>query len=341
MDTTDTQQNGFDLVIARGDEQSPPVKPVSLVLQKQTELTDLSTAPHMPWEPKDRILNWLFRITQTELPITKADDQAALVWHIAKERLVAASQDDDWKIVQALCCHDHDDFMAAQAELPVTAAEINHFRRNHRGIDTSLASRFKTPAEQLPDPLAALYSLYLNQARADTEATLFIAQASGSTRVARVVADLLAMAGFAGGHKSISYLTAVYSVPAAFDTSALIDLANHEAARRLAVQIDHPTHLLKLSPDDISMLAARIIEQNALNSAAFLQKAQTLAEARQDVNRFQPAQRFRTAVSERDLPIEAQWVQRICAAYGRILTAWVADMPELAMVGGGRRVVSA
>ena len=137
----------------------------------------------------------------------------------------------------------------------------------------------------------------------DAEACLFVAQATGSTRVARVMADLLAVGSFANALEFISHLGVTYSVPAAFDTSEIIDFANHEAARRLALAADHPSHLLRLTPDEIGVLASNIVEKRMLDATAFLRKAQTLAEARQDVTRLPISQHFATAVIERDVPM--------------------------------------
>jgi hypothetical protein len=123
-----------------------------------------------------------------------------------------------------------------------------------------------------------------------------------------------------------------YSVPCAFDTSAEIDRANLEASRRLALPVDHPSHLLKLTPDELGVLASSISEKNALSSADFLEKANLLSEARQDVNRLPNSQHFVTAVVERDLPLQSVWMQRLASAYMRIFARWVAGLPEIQAV---------
>jgi hypothetical protein len=329
------------LVVTNDNDMTAETNPIALDHNQQIPLTNPADQSALPWEPQEKMLRWIFKVTNTELPLEKLQNPADLVWHIARERYIATTQQDDWKTVTALCGHSDNDFAKALAELPLTAAEINHFRRNHRGIDTSISGKFRSQSEPLPEPLAALYALYLDQARADAEATIFLAQATGSTRVARVMADLLAIGAFASGHKSISYLTATYAVPAAFDTALLVDIANHEAASRLVLPIDHPAHLLKLTPDDISMLASGIIEQHVMSAPVFLKKAQSLAEARQDVNRFPTDQRFCIAVTEGDLPLDEVWVQRIGAAYARIMPVFVADIPELNPDLTGRRAASA
>ena len=146
------------------------------------------------------------------------------------------------------------------------------------------------------------------------------------------MADLLAIGGFANGLEYISYLGVNYSVPAAFDTSDIIDRANHEAARRLALPVAHPSHLLKLTPDEIGVLASNLAEKNAMNPTDFMEKANLLTEARQDVTRLPVDQHFTTAIIERDLPMQEVWVMRLCAAFSRIFETWVADLPEVKSV---------
>ena len=143
------------------------------------------------------------------------------------------------------------------------------------------------------------------------------------------MADLLAVGSFANALEYISHLGVTYSVPAAFDTSEIIDCANHEAARRLALAADHPSHLLRLTPDEIGVLASNIAEKHVMEASAFLRKAQLLAEARQDVTRLPISQHFATAVIERDIPVDESWGARLCAAYARILEDWVIDLPEI------------
>ncbi len=267
-----------------------------------------------------KLIAWLFRVTSR--PANHAPSASA-----STER--AALQGDDWQTVASLCGHQAQDFLAAGLDLPLTAAEIDHFRRNHRETDNLVGRDFWIAKSDLPSPLAELYGLYRHRARRDAEAALFVAQATGSTRVARVMADLLAIGGFANGHEFISHMTLTYSVPAAFDTSELIDRANHEATRRLALPIDHPAHLLKLSPDEISVLAANIVEKYVLSGPDFLEKANALTEARQDVTRLPANKQFVTAIGERDLPIQQSWVARIGTAYARLFESWVAELPEI------------
>jgi hypothetical protein len=239
---------------------------------------------------------------------------------------------DDWQMIANLCGHTVNDFVAAGVSLPLTAAEIDYFRRNHRGIENHIARDFLAARTDLPSPLAELYGLYQHRIRIDAEATLFVAQATGSTRVARIVADLLSIGGFANSLEYISYLGLTYSVAAAFDTSDLIDRANHEAARRLALPIDHPAHLLKLTPDEIGVLASNIAGNHAMQVADFLEKANLLSEARQDVARLPVSTHFTTAIIERDLPIKQLWVTRLYAAYTRVFENWVTGLPEIETV---------
>lgn len=282
-----------------------------------------------PHDPNQRVMEWLNRLARSGLSLnlwnSSFDRQDKVTVNEASGSLLL----DDWQTIGALCGYTVNDLINAGTSLPLTAAEIDHFRRNHRGTENHISRDFLTSRTNLPSPLAELYGLYQHRARVDVEATLFVAQATGSTRVARVMADLLAIGGFANGLEYISHLGSTYSVSAALDTSALIDRANHEAARRLALPIDHPAHLLKLVPDEIGVLAANITEKHALPATDFLEKANCLSEARQDVARLPVCEHFRTAIIERDLPLQQEWVTRLCAAYARILENWVANLPEV------------
>ncbi len=271
-----------------------------------------------------RIIAWLFRSSAKKARTTPVSDPFPAY---AKSRLTETQ--DDWQTVANLCGHLAEDFSAAGVGLPLTGAEIDHFRRNHREADYRVGRDFLAARSELPSPLAELFGVYRHRVRLDTEAAFFVAQATGSTRVARIMADLLAIGGFANGHECVSHLTMTYAVPAAFDTSDLIDRANHEAARRLAMPIDHPAHLLKLSPDEISVLATNIAERHVMTPSEFLEKANLLAEARQDVNRLSREKQFTTAIEEGDLPLNMLWVTRICAAYVRIFDGWLTSLPEI------------
>jgi hypothetical protein len=276
-----------------------------------------------------KIIAWLFRSKAKPKGQLSITDVRLADRYLGRADTNGTESPDDWQIVTNLCGHSVNDFIGAGSGLPLTSAEIDHFRRNHRERDTLVGRDFLAAKTDLPSPLGELYGLYHHRARLDTEATLFVAQATGSTRVARIMGDLLAIGGFANGHECISHLTMTYSVPAAFDTSDLIDRANHEAARRLALPIDHPAHLLKLTPDELGLLAADIAEKNAITAPAFLEKANLLAEARQDVARLPAQKQFVTAIGERDLPTGQMWVVRICAAYARIFEGWISGLPEI------------
>jgi hypothetical protein len=286
------------------------------------------------WGRNQKILEWLCRLAQPGFSFE------ALTQPLNRQQKATAGAGsgsilfDDWQTITNICGHAINDFIAAGASLPLTAAEIDHFRRNHRGTENHISRDFLAARTDLPSPLAELYGLYLHRARVDAEATLIIAQSTGSTRVARTMADLLAIGGFANGLEFITYLGITYSVPAAFDTSDIIDRANHEAARRMALPAAHPSHLLKLTHDEISILASRIAEQNIMSAPDFLEKANLLAESRQDVTRLPVEKHFTTAIIERDLPIQQLWVTRLCAAYGRIFEGWVAGLPEIDAIIG-------
>ena len=280
----------------------------------------------------EKMLEWLCRLARPGLSF----EDLARPFDL-REKVAAGGGSplfDDWQTVANICGHAINDFIAAGAGLPLTAAEIDYFRRNHRGTENHISRDFLAARTDLPSPLAELYGLYLHRARIDAEATLFVAQSTGSTRVARTMADLLAIGGFANALEYVTYLGLTYAVPAAFDTSDIIDRANHEAARRLALPVSHPSHLLKMTPDEISILASHIAEQNGMPAPDFLDKANLLAEARQDVTRLPVEKHFATAIIERDLPIRQLWVTRLCAAYARILENWVAGLPEIDAISG-------
>lgn len=277
-----------------------------------------------------KIVAWLFNFTPRSNPAATSSFEQRL--QITAE---SVSPLDDWQTVASLCGHGAVDFADADVGLPLTAAEIDHFRRNHRETDNLVGRDFLAAKSDLPSPLAELYGLYRHRSRIDAEATLFVAQATGSNRIPRIMADLLAVGGFANGLEYIPHQTLAYSIAAAFDTSELIDRTAQEAARRLALPIEHPAHLLKLSPDEIAVLAANIVENNIMSGVDFLEKARLLTEARQDVNRLPVHQQFITVIGEHDLPLDKSWVMRLCAAYARIFDRWVSGMPEF---GGAAKI---
>jgi hypothetical protein len=290
---------------------------------------DIDHALEAGWGQSDKLLEWLSRFSKTGLSFAGLNQSLDQNQKANIDPAQGSGMGDDWQIVANLSGHSVRDFISAGASLPLTTAEIDHFRRNHRGTESQVCRDFLTARSDLPSPLAELYGLYLHRARVDAEAALFLAQATGSTRVARVMADLLAVGSFANALEYISHVGVTYSVPAAFDTSEIIDCANHEAARRLALAADHPSHLLRLTPDEIGVLASNIAEKHTMEASAFLRKAQLLAEARQDVTRLPIHQHFATAVIERDIPSNEAWGSRLCAAYARLLEGWVADLPEV------------
>jgi len=279
-----------------------------------------------------RLLEWLTHLTQPGFSLDLLSEPFDREDKTSATSSSTAPHADDWNIVHHICGYTLKDFGTADIAMPLTAAEIDYFRRNHRGTEGHISRDFLTAQTDLPSPLAELYGLYRHRARIDAEAALFLAQSTSSMRVARVMADLLAIGAFANGLEYVSYLGVTYSVPCAFDTSAEIDRANLEAARRLALPADHPSHLLKLTPDELGVLASSIAEKSALTAEEFLEKANMLSEARQDVNRLPAEQHFATAVIERDLPLQTSWAVRLAGAYARIFTKWVAGLPEIQAV---------
>lgn len=261
---------------------------------------------------EQRILEWLLNMTSTPLA-------TGIVNKSAKD---LSATTEDWQAIEEVCGHGERDFHDAYGALPLTAAEINHFRRNHRNAGGAAERDFAALNCDLPPPLAKLYGQYRYQARLDAEATLFVAVATGSPRIAATMADLMAVGGFACGHKSLMYATRSYAISAAMDTSQLIDVVNCEVMRRLRLSHDHYDHLLAASPEDLALLAANFVRQYAMSAIDFANKATLLSEARQDVARLQPAERLNIAINDGDLPISAPWVERLCEGYERLLPKW-------------------
>ena len=154
------------------------------------------------------------------------------------------------------------------------------------------------------------------------------------------MADMLAVGSFALADRAAQDLANVYAISAAFDTALLIDQANHEAACRLLLPIEHDDHLLKLAPDDIAALADQLLQRSLLPLDEFLEKAALLAEARADVNRYDAEKQFAEAMAQGDLPMDELWVQRICAGYARLLFPLVANLPELAVLADAADVMA-
>ncbi len=279
-----------------------------------------------------RLLEWLARLTQQGFSLETLNEHLDPREKTDVTLGGKTSHIDDWMAVGHICGHSAQCLIDADVPLPLTAAEIDFFRRNHRGTENHISRDFLAAQTDLPSPLAEFYGLYRHRARIDAEAALFLAQSTGSTRVARIMADLLAIGAFANAFEGISHMGCTYSVSAAFDTSADIDRANLEAARRLALPSDHPSHLLKATPDELGVIATSIAGVNAANPATFLDKAQLLSVSRQDVNRLPENKHFATAIAERDLPVQTPWVARLAAAYGRIFPQWVAELPEVQAV---------
>ena len=64
---------------------------------------------------------------------------------------------DDWQVIANICGHSFNDFVSAGATLPLTTAEIEHFRRNHRGTESHVSRDFLTARTR--SALAALGTL--------------------------------------------------------------------------------------------------------------------------------------------------------------------------------------
>jgi hypothetical protein len=279
-----------------------------------------------------RLLEWLNRLTDPGVTLADLNEPVDFQAKVPATEVDTSPHREDWLAVAHICGYAQSDFESADAPLPLTAAAIEYFRRNHRGTENNIGRDFLTAQTDLPSPLAELYGLYLHRARIDVESALFLAQSTGAVRVARTMADLLAIGAFANGADYVSHLSLTYSIPAAFDTSAQIDRANSEAARRLDLPADHPAHLLRMTPDELGVLAASIAEKTSLAANDFLEKANLLAESRQDVTRLAVREHFATALLEGDLPISKPWVVRLAQAYNRVFPVWVSDLPDLQSV---------
>ncbi len=294
-------------------------------------MNDASTERSMISARSPHLLEWLARLARKEIPFDLSSSSFD-----RKESVAFTNREpcpDDWNTVAHVCGYAMEDFLDAGSSLPLTSAEIDYFRRNHCGAENQVSRDFLTAQVDLPSPLAELYGLYRYRARIDAEAALWVAQSTSSLRVASIMADLLSIGAFANGLEYVSYMGVTYSVPCAFDTSAEIDHANREAARRMELPADHPSHILKLKPDELGVLAASIAERNALSPADFLQKANLLSEARQDVTRLPSKLHFATVVVERDLPVQAEWSERLLNAFVRHFPKWVISLPEVQIVG--------
>lgn len=276
---------------------------------------------------QDWLLSIVHKITRRQLDLNHYTMPQQLVRQAVDARL-GLDTNSDWEAVQAICGYSQHDLTDALAKLPLSAAAIQHFCRNHRDCDASLAGQFEILGQTVPEALAVFYSIYHTQTRLDAEASLFLAQSSGSTRVARTMADLLTIGSFNHGDKSINCAGRAYAIATAFDTADVIDAANQEARLRLTLISDDPEHLLQLSPDSIGLLAARLAETYRLSPLDFFQKANLLAEARQDVNRFPSIERFAIALYEGDLPISAPWVKRLITALRQIAPNLVGNLPQ-------------
>jgi hypothetical protein len=279
-----------------------------------------------PRRQQDWLLALVHKFTHRQLNLQHYNAPRQIL-QLAVDARFDLAMENDWETVQAICGFSQEDFIAAAASLPLTAAVIQHFCRNHRDNDPSLAGQFESLGQAIPEPLAILYSIYHTQARLDAEATLFLAQTSCSTRVPQQMADLLTIGGFNHGDKSIHCEGRVYAIATAFDTATVIDAVCKEAKERLQLPADHHDHLLQLCPEAIGLLAAQLSATHRLPPLPFFHKSHLLAEARQDVNRFAPRERFGIALYEGDLPVSESWVQRLVKAMKHIAPSLAGQCP--------------
>lgn len=272
-----------------------------------------------PFE-QSRLVQWLMRAAQQTTAIMPVSHYSRL------------AETEDVEAFLGLVNITQQDWDSLNALPSLTAAEIRCFEQSHNAALSDIESAFLPAKMELPQPLASFYIRYLTKARRDVEASLTIAQATHSTRLPRLMSDALAIGAFEGaGLEPLRHENTEYAHTAAQDTSPFIDAALKLAGQKLALPIDHASHLLRLNVQEINQLAAEIVEQHRLAPFAFLFKAKQLLIARSDVCRFPPLQRFATAVMERDLNSDDAWVQRMALAYTRLFegkATEIADMPN-------------
>ena len=154
---------------------------------------------HAPSTRSMRLLEWLTQLTQPGFSLDTLTQPFDLQDKTTATPAGPLPHIDDWHAVAHICGHSPQDFVAAGTAMPLTAAEIDYFRRNHRGTENHVSRDFLTAQTDLPSPLAELYGLYRHRARIDVEAALWVAQSTGSMRVARMMADLLAIGALPTG----------------------------------------------------------------------------------------------------------------------------------------------
>lgn len=267
---------------------------------------------------QSKLVQWLLRAAQQTTAVApaahynKLADEADVV---AFTKLVRIDR-NEWDLLNALPS--------------LSAAEIKYFEQSHNAALSDIESAFLPAKMDLPAGLANFYIRYLTQARRDVEASLTIAQATHSTRLPRLMSDALAVSAFEGAKADpVRHENNLYASFAIQDTSIFIDAALRIAQQKLNLPIDHDSHLLRLNVQEMSRLAAEIVDLNRLHPFAFLLKAKELLIGRADVCRFPTLQRFATAVQERDLNGDEPWVQRIALAYERLFEGKAMPVPDM------------
>lgn len=267
---------------------------------------------------QSKLVQWLLRAAQQTTAVApaahynKLADEADVV---AFTKLVRIDR-NEWDLLNALPS--------------LSAAEIKYFEQSHNAALSDIESAFLPAKMDLPAGLANFYIRYLTQARRDVEASLTIAQATHSTRLPRLMSDALAVSAFEGAKADpVRHENNLYASSAIQDTSIFIDAALRIAQQKLNLPIDHDSHLLRLNVQEMSRLAAEIVDLNRLHPFAFLLKAKELLIGRADVCRFPTLQRFATAVQERDLNGDEPWVQRIALAYERLFEGKAMPVPDM------------
>ena len=120
---------------------------------------DNNHAAPADWGQSDKLLEWLSRFSRTGLSFAGLNqilDQSEKATVVSPQGSALA---DDWQTVANLSGHSISDFASAGASLPLTAAEIDHFRRNHRGTESHISRDFLSARSDLPSPLSEIYGL--------------------------------------------------------------------------------------------------------------------------------------------------------------------------------------
>ena len=106
------------------------------------DLSSGGTAPVSARSP--RLLEWLTRLTQQGFSLDTLTHPLNLKDKTSATPAGETPPLDDWQAVGHICGIAPQDLVRSGAPLPLTAAEIDYFRRNHRGTETHISRDFLT-----------------------------------------------------------------------------------------------------------------------------------------------------------------------------------------------------